>query len=277
MAEFDPEVDYYAILQVHPQAHQEVIKRAYHTILGLLKTHPDLGGSHEEAVRINEAYQVLSKTELRAAYDSARQVSREAPVEKPVRTTAESAMRCAPPTPGQSPRSAPTPLQNVYCPKCRSRNRLPATADLRFALCGKCRTSLASAIPVVLGAILPAGDISLTPHLAQTLESRGEVRLVRLQLPANHQLRCFQCGYGWTLVPGAHLPAECPHCHSRRWGNFRLFRCRRCGHRFTSADLLNWPYWLYPCCPACHQSRWHAGCERHPLRWLFNRLARWMA
>ena len=42
MPMFDPSVDYYAILQVHPQAHQEVVKRAYHTLLGVLQAHPVL-------------------------------------------------------------------------------------------------------------------------------------------------------------------------------------------------------------------------------------------
>ncbi len=72
MPSFNPEVDYYAILQVHPNAHLEVIKRAYRTIIGLLQSHPDLGGSHEQAVQVNEAYAVLSDASTRKAYDDAR-------------------------------------------------------------------------------------------------------------------------------------------------------------------------------------------------------------
>ena len=72
--DFDPDVDYYEILQVHPRAHQEVIKRAYRTIMAMLQGHPDLGGNHDAAVRINQAYAVLSNAESRKAYDAARQV-----------------------------------------------------------------------------------------------------------------------------------------------------------------------------------------------------------
>jgi len=73
---FRPEIDYYEILQVHPKASQEMVKKAYRTLMGELGGHPDLGGDEEHAKVINEAYTVLGDPELRRAYDRARVVRR---------------------------------------------------------------------------------------------------------------------------------------------------------------------------------------------------------
>ena len=64
---FRPEIDYYEILQVHPKASQEMVKKAYRTLMGELGGHPDLGGDEEHAKVINEAYTVLGDPELRRA------------------------------------------------------------------------------------------------------------------------------------------------------------------------------------------------------------------
>jgi len=69
---FRPEVDYYEILQVHPRASQEMVKKAYRTLMGEMGGHPDLGGDEERAKLINEAYTVLGDPALRRAYDDAR-------------------------------------------------------------------------------------------------------------------------------------------------------------------------------------------------------------
>lgn len=60
-------VDLYAILQVHPTASAEVIKKAYHVLMQ--KNHPDRGGDLQQAQRINQAYDVLIDTKKRAHYD----------------------------------------------------------------------------------------------------------------------------------------------------------------------------------------------------------------
>lgn len=69
---FRPEVDYYEILQVHPRASQEMINKAYRTLMGEMRGHPDLGGDEERAKLINEAHMVLADPDLRRAYDLAR-------------------------------------------------------------------------------------------------------------------------------------------------------------------------------------------------------------
>jgi curved DNA-binding protein CbpA len=71
---FRPEIDYYEILQVHPKASQEMVKKAYRTLMGEMGGHPDLGGNEEHAKLINEAYTVLADPELRWAYNRARAV-----------------------------------------------------------------------------------------------------------------------------------------------------------------------------------------------------------
>lgn len=63
-------VDYYAVLEVRPEANYQVIFKAYRRLAA--KYHPDRGGSHEDMVRINEAWYILSDTERRRAYDQAR-------------------------------------------------------------------------------------------------------------------------------------------------------------------------------------------------------------
>lgn len=62
--------DYYELLQVHPKAGIDVIKKAYYTLMQ--QNHPDKGGSEELAKKINEAYRVLTDNDLRKEYDQDR-------------------------------------------------------------------------------------------------------------------------------------------------------------------------------------------------------------
>lgn len=67
------DLDYYAILQVHPNAEPEVIEAAYRRLAA--KYHPDVNPSPDATVRmqaINEAHRVLSDPARRAAYDARR-------------------------------------------------------------------------------------------------------------------------------------------------------------------------------------------------------------
>ena len=64
--------DYYEILQVHPKASLDVIKKAYITLAK--KYHPDTTELDAETAQkmmkdLNEAYSVLSDASRRAAYD----------------------------------------------------------------------------------------------------------------------------------------------------------------------------------------------------------------
>ena len=275
MPRYNPEVDYYEILQVHPHAHQEVIKHAYHTILRVLQAHPDLGGNHETAVRVNVAYAVLSDPAQRTAYDEARRRRQPAYAGHVPGTVFPTPPAAAPPP------AAPTMLT---CPRCGKRNRLPAGADLSQAICGKCHAALTGRPTERARAPVPARAHSPHPSIQQRLLLYSEVRLRLAQVPPGGHLHCRRCGDDWQLPADAALPHVCPHCARRHWSDFRLFQCRFCGHRFPSETLYSpwwasrplwpWPYWIYPVCPACALRRWHRACEQHPLRALLNALRR---
>lgn len=62
--------DYYTILDVHPTADLDTIKKAFR--LKAQQCHPDRGGSHDAMVLVNEAWFVLSDAVRRAEYDAVR-------------------------------------------------------------------------------------------------------------------------------------------------------------------------------------------------------------
>jgi curved DNA-binding protein CbpA len=61
--------DYYKILHVAPDAPEEIIRASYRTLMQALRMHPDLGGDHERATLINEAFRTLGDPDNRARYD----------------------------------------------------------------------------------------------------------------------------------------------------------------------------------------------------------------
>lgn len=63
--------NYYRILHVQPEAPSEIITASYRSLMTKLRHHPDLGGDHETAALINQAYAVLRDPEKRRAYDQA--------------------------------------------------------------------------------------------------------------------------------------------------------------------------------------------------------------
>ncbi len=61
--------NYYRVLNVQPDAPEQIIKASYRTLMQSLKMHPDLGGDHWNASLVNEAYGVLSNPDKRSEYD----------------------------------------------------------------------------------------------------------------------------------------------------------------------------------------------------------------
>ena len=62
--------DHYRLLHVQADAPTEVIRGAYRALIAL--HHPDVGGDHAMALRLNDAYAVLSDADRRTVYDAAR-------------------------------------------------------------------------------------------------------------------------------------------------------------------------------------------------------------
>ena len=61
--------NYYRILHVQKDAPEEIIRTSYRTLMQRMRMHPDLGGNHQDASLINEAYATLIDPQLRAEYD----------------------------------------------------------------------------------------------------------------------------------------------------------------------------------------------------------------
>ena len=265
--DFDPEVDYYEILQVHPKAHPEIIKRAYRTIIRELHAHPDLGGSHQEAVLINRAYEVLSDPESRAEYDRFRAQFVAQPLRAP-RPSPAARPTYRPPAPG---------YHVVNCPSCGTRNRVPRAARPTRARCGQCSAPLVPrAYRRPAAAKRPSGGQDNHLHLPQSLYNElvanGQVQVRVDRLPRGQKVTCRRCRYVWMATKPGAPPRTCPQCSLRNWNSFRVFKCSRCAYEFTSKSLNAWPYLLYPRCPACLGEAWCRSCERHPLR----RFSQWL-
>lgn len=80
-------VDYYEVLQISPKAQPETIHRVYRMMAARL--HPDNAetGDLEKFLLLTCAYEVLSDSERRAAYDAVREMQRTEPI--PVFNTRE--------------------------------------------------------------------------------------------------------------------------------------------------------------------------------------------
>ena len=256
--DFDPDHDYYKVLQVDIKASQEVIKHAYRAIVRELQVHPDLGGSHEQAVLVNRAYEVLSDPRLRAEYD----------------TWLTSML------PGRraTDRGA---FKTVTCPSCRRKNRLPQRAGLSSARCGSCRAPLVGGRthpeparratpgrPTPSASAVVDNHLRLSPSLYRELQRDGELRLRSQRVSATGRYLCRRCKHDWRAAAKRPPPRRCPKCGSTKWNWFRVFKCGHCGYEFVANTLNTWPYRIYPRCPSCLATGWCARCERDPWRWL---------
>jgi hypothetical protein len=140
--------NFYRILQVQPDASVEVIEASYRTLMQRLRMHPDLGGDHQDAALINEAFATLRDPVRRAAYDrmiAARLDGRPVAVRAalpappaPVSTVPASPVP-APPAPAEA--AAPVIQACMNCAFCGTRHSLRA-AQQPDARCASCRSPL---------------------------------------------------------------------------------------------------------------------------------------
>jgi curved DNA-binding protein CbpA len=123
----------YRILHVQPEAPAEVIKAAYRALMSTLRMHPDLGGDHAVAAKLNAAYATLSDPASRRAYDlSLRRPARRAAGD-PGGTTATAPAPARPPA---------TWLADRRCPLCGHGFTAKPEAQTR---CSRCDSPLAAA------------------------------------------------------------------------------------------------------------------------------------
>jgi len=120
----------YRILYVQPEAPTAVIKASYRALMSTLRIHPDLGGDHDQAARINHAYEVLSDPQRRKAYDLA--------LRRP-RAEARFGFAAAAPPPGAAGPDPARWASNGVCPFCRA--GLPAVLSIETS-CPRCGSPL---------------------------------------------------------------------------------------------------------------------------------------
>ncbi len=119
----------YRILYVQPEAPPEMITAAYRCLMSRLRNHPDLGGDHETAARINQAYQILRDPAKRKAYDN----SRRRPLSTRVRP-ADNDTRRAPPAQGRACPFCGLPVPARIEPDTRCRRCASPLAPVAYAL-----------------------------------------------------------------------------------------------------------------------------------------------
>jgi hypothetical protein len=125
--------NHYRVLHVQPEAPPEVIKASWRALMGSARLHPDLGGDHAAAARINEAYRVLADPERRRAYDRLLDVTRLRSTTAGGPVEAGAAASVARPGPRRVDPAAWR--SDRCCPMCRSALPAALRADTRCARC----------------------------------------------------------------------------------------------------------------------------------------------
>lgn len=114
---------HYRLLHVQPDAPVAVIKASYRALMSALRLHPDLGGDHAQASLINQAWDMLSDPDRRAAYDKALRARQPLPRQAPTESTVAASM--APGVAGSAcalcKLAAPQqPRPNSRCTRCQA-------------------------------------------------------------------------------------------------------------------------------------------------------------
>jgi hypothetical protein len=127
--------NYYRILHVQPDAPLEIIKASYRSLMTKLRYHPDLGGDHETAVLINEAYAFLSNPDKRAAYDHFLSREIDGSFLKNRRSSAAQQGESRQPPVSEGERKAGDAKHDGYCNFCRAPLKIIAIANARCFQC----------------------------------------------------------------------------------------------------------------------------------------------
>ncbi len=140
----DDRRNHYRVLHVQPEAPLEVIKASYRTLMSRLRLHPDLGGNHAEACRVNLAWAVLSQPERRRDYDRLLQQQRTPALQRAI---AEAPRRDGASATAGGPIATARPMRaqaaaQAGCPLCAlAITLLSPRSDSR---CNRCQAPLAA-------------------------------------------------------------------------------------------------------------------------------------
>ena len=167
--------NHYRLLHVQPEAPMEVIKASYRTLMMRMRLHPDLGGDHELAAAINEAYAVLSDPQRRAEYDRhLRLRSKPELMRRPLSANTANDIG----TPHPAPAPTPTPPSATVVPAGDLYGRVAphATSSARIT-CAFCRLDNAwnrqgAPLCARCGAPLTPVRQAALPHLGGTAMNR---------------------------------------------------------------------------------------------------------
>ena len=166
--------NHYRVLHVQADAPAEVIKASWRTLLSRLRQHPDLGGSHAQAVMVNEAWAVLGDPDRRAAYDLRR---REITTALLAGDGGRGTLAPVGP-PGTQPQWAALPV--LRCPLCTQPFVGPLRSDSRCTQCHSPLASLPGSGPQ--GQELPAHD--LPARRGAVRRDQSHVALVHVGWPS---------------------------------------------------------------------------------------------
>lgn len=235
--------NHYRLLHVQPEAPLEVIKASYRTLMMRMKLHPDLGGDHDLAAAINEAYAVLSDPHRRVEYDrqlrlrSGPEMMRRptwaqpdppraaapAPPAPPNQPAPQSAACAAPPTAAMAPqgdlyarsahRAAAT--ARITCAFCRIEN---ACSKMGAPLCARCGAPLT---PVRLAPIPNFSGTAMNRRLSTRRPRQAEAVAYWGMPPQRHLVKWRDLSAGglsvWSaqaLAVGARMQLMDPEIHT---------------------------------------------------------------
>jgi hypothetical protein len=234
--------NYYRLLHVQHDAPAEVVKAAYRALIAM--HHPDKGGDHTEAAMVNEAYNVLSDTTRRAAYDAQRAAKQHARSTSSSRDT----RREPTPEPTAAPNSAtsstttsstPRPGPAHRCPLCGLGTPAVINATSR---CARCRSPLAP--------VLNAGKKGAVERRSMPRVSKSDWALMYVDWPSeviDVRMRDISLD-GLSVYSGAEIAV---HRMIRVAGaSFdvvaEIVSCRRVGKVFTLHGRLVTAYFSTP-------------------------------
>ena len=219
-------LDYYAILEVSVDATTEDIKKAYRAKAH--RYHPDHGGSHEQMLLINEAFEVLSNPALRREYDYARAHAADSAAQRAAAANAAHAKAAA----AQYPRDWATFEAWL--------NRL--AADVQRAEYGQTGKLVGNMSFPTAGGSGSGWALIFFGALA------GGVISVCLVSPGNWVYQPSALVYAFRFVVGAFVGAWV----GRSLHEFLKHKLSRAPHPLASAAVST-PHWRVLLCPRCSQ------------------------